>query len=386
MSAGDRRDGEEASESESESEITDAISATMLRLRVRAPFFATLCLFARFLSDRTIPTACTDGKDIYFNPAFFARLSPFQLDWAILHEVLHAALLHVSRRGERDPVRWNIAADVVVNGILAREARLEPAPGAIREPRLEHLPVEEIYDLLERDQLPVCPDCLRRMDRDGRPGWRSQLHEIESYWRDALHKAESLVSQGQGTAPAGLLRRLRRVTAPQIDWRTALWRFMVRTPVDFIGYDRRFLHTGLYLDALDGERVRAYVAVDTSGSISDALLATFLAEVNAILRTYPAMAMTLYYCDAALDGPHELNSGDIPPMPVGGGGTSFVPLFDAVAEQRQGLEETPCVYLTDGYGTFPRSPPPVPVLWVVTPGGLDSDTFPFGQVIRLRDL
>jgi hypothetical protein len=42
------------------------------------------------------------------------------------------------------------------------------------------------------------------------------------------------------------------------------------------------------------------------------------------------------------------------------------------------------VYLTDGFGTFPNETPDHPTLWVVTPGGLESENFPFGNVVRLR--
>ena len=43
----------------------------------------------------------------------------------------------------------------------------------------------------------------------------------------------------------------------------------MQTPNDFQGYDRRFIWNGLYIDALVGESVQVYVAIDTSGSISD---------------------------------------------------------------------------------------------------------------------
>ena len=41
-----------------------------------------------------------------------------------------------------------------------------------------------------------------------------------------------------------------------------------------------------------------------------------------------------------------------------------------------------CVYLTDGYGTFPDTVPKL-LLWVVTLGGLDLAQFPFGEAVRL---
>ena len=36
----------------------------------------------------------------------------------ILHEVLHAALQHTQRLKKRDLYTWNIAADIVVNGMI----------------------------------------------------------------------------------------------------------------------------------------------------------------------------------------------------------------------------------------------------------------------------
>ncbi|MDJ1171085.1 hypothetical protein PMG71_16775 [Roseofilum sp. BLCC_M154] len=39
--------------------------------------------------------------------------------------------------------------------------------------------------------------------------------------------------------------------------------------------------------------------------------------------------------------------------------------------------------MTDGYGNFPDSAPDYPILWVVTPGGLDLNHFPFGEAVRL---
>lgn len=44
------------------------LSATRLRLRMQSPFFATLALFARYYVTEAIPTAGTEGKNIYFNP------------------------------------------------------------------------------------------------------------------------------------------------------------------------------------------------------------------------------------------------------------------------------------------------------------------------------
>ena len=124
------------------------ISASLLRLRMRSPFFATLALFAKFIPTESMPTAATDGKDIFYNPDFLQSLTTPQQDGLILHEVLHAALLHVLRRGVRDKEAWNIAADIVVNGIICQQGYFKLPEGVIRDRNLEHLSVEEIYELL----------------------------------------------------------------------------------------------------------------------------------------------------------------------------------------------------------------------------------------------
>ena len=58
-------------------------------------------------------------------------------------------------------------------------------------------------------------------------------------------------------------------------------------------------------------------------------------------------------------------------------------LFRSVGEKESRFGQEVAVYLTDGYGTFPDGPPPVETLWVVTPGGLASEEFPFGKAVRL---
>jgi predicted metal-dependent peptidase len=352
------------------------VRGSLLRLRRDAPFFAALCLFARFVPSDDVPTACTDGRDVFYNPSFLAPLPSPQLDAVLLHEVLHAALSHPGRVRTREPVRWNVAADVVVNGIVAAQPGLTLPPGAVRAPELEHLSVEEVYELLDARAAAACPKCLRPGNHD--------IAELEAHWRRALSQAETIArGAGRGSLPAGLERLVREATAPRVDWRTQLWQFLARTPTDFGAFDRRFVHRGLYLEALEGESLRALIAVDTSGSVDAALLGTFLAEVRGVLGAYPHVKAELYYADAELYGPHDLDRRAPLPAPQGGGGTSFEPFFERV--DRDGSGETVLVYLTDGYGSFPSAKPSSPVLWVVPPGGAGDEDFPFGLVVRLLD-
>jgi predicted metal-dependent peptidase len=78
-------------------------------------------------------------------------LSTAQKDGLLLHEVLHAALMHIPRRGMRDTMLWNYAADIVTNGIIAQQGTFELPPGGLRDTKLEHLSVEEIDEILLKD-------------------------------------------------------------------------------------------------------------------------------------------------------------------------------------------------------------------------------------------
>jgi predicted metal-dependent peptidase len=126
------------------------------------------------------------------------------------------------------------------------------------------------------------------------------------------------------------------------------------------------------------------IAVDTSSSVDAGILTRFLSEVNEIVRLYPHLNAELFYADTSLYGPFGLSEALVE-APRGGGGTFFAPFFEHVAKSGEPGETTLLIYLTDGRGSFPRRAPKQPVLWVVTPGGLPSPDFPFGEVARLRD-
>jgi predicted metal-dependent peptidase len=187
----------------------------------------------------------------------------------------------------------------------------------------------------------------------------------------------------QGSTPASLQRELQTIKGGQLNWRHYLWRYLVRTPIDFRDFDRRFIGRRMYLETLEDETVFVAVAVDTSGSIDNQQVQSFLGEVRSILAAYPQLNCQLYYADAALHGPYALTPYSSLPTPIGGGGTDFRPFFAKLAQDHSPWATTVAVYLTDGYGSFPPQPPSFPVLWVVTPGGRDSTQFPFGETVRL---
>lgn len=387
-------------------QLDDLISATRIRLRRHSPFFAALALFAEIRFTEEVPIAATDGRILFFHPEGYGNLSPAERDAVFLHELLHAALLHPSRRGVREPELFNIAADIVVNGMVATEQSVALPKDAIRNKNLEQLSVEEVYELLQKKSKPPklpLADLLKPGSMDGESkekgkdqadsdhsanaGELQDLHNrstLEAQWKQAIQQAKVLASsQGQGNLPAGMQRHLGEIAEPQVDWRSMLWRYLVRTPTDFSGFDRRFLHQGLYLDHLEGEGVQVFCCIDTSGSIDDEQLELFLGELAGILSSYPMLDCKLWYADQECYGPYTITALRDIPRPKGGGGTNFRPFFKAAIDTWSGDQEAVCVYLTDGYGDFPSVSPQLPVLWVITPGGLSSEEIPYGEICRL---
>ena len=362
------------------------MSQAIMAIRARVPFFGTLLLHTDIRYTDRVPTAATDGRYLFMNPAFADQQTTPQLMGLLVHEVLHAALLHVPRGVRRQRRRWNVAADIVVNGIVD-DAGFELPKGPVRDDELKVYSVEEVYSCLppEQELTITLPANWEDLLEHGGAGSGNEA-QLSAGWKQALRQAAHVHRQGGGQLPAGLARAMGRITQPQVDWRTALWRFATRTPTDFEQFDRRFLHQRLYLETLEQESVTLSVCVDTSGSISEALLATFMGELRGITRVYPHVNAQLYYADAGLYGPYDLQEAVDRPRPEGGGGTSFVPFFEAIAQaRRRSVGRHVAVYFTDLYGDFPE-PPEHSTLWVVPPGGAPAADVPFGEVVRLREV
>jgi len=65
-----------------------------------------------------IPTACTNGKHLTYNPDWIGSLPSDVVKAIVLHEVAHVLFGHQLRCGSRDRRLWNIAADLEINGHL----------------------------------------------------------------------------------------------------------------------------------------------------------------------------------------------------------------------------------------------------------------------------
>ena len=376
--------------------FSEIVSKCKLQVRQECQFFGALMLFASMKKSDQIETAATDGKDIFFNEKFLKSLKSSEQNALMLHEVLHMALLHVSRRQSRNPHIWNIAADIVVNDLIIRNTKFKLPNGAIIEPEYADKSVEHIYEVLLKNnkykqyQLLISDVGQQAEDIEGMGLNAEEQQEIESYWRDKIQVLQNgdlneEGSSGQGNIPAGMSQEIEVFLEPEVDWRHALWRHVGKTPADFDDLDRRFLYRGLYLEGLLTEALEVSVCIDTSGSISRRLLDQFLGELKGILSSYPHVKCDLFFADCSVDGPYEIHSIEEMPPISGFGGTSFVPFFNYLEKNNDNLmgSHKVSIYFTDGYGDFPTTEPKDPTMWLVSKDGLKTSQFPFGEVVRI---
>ena len=383
-------------------ELFEYISATKIRLRKLSPFFAALSLYAEIDFSNEVQLAATNGKKIIFNPITYIQLPPSERDGLFLHELLHMALLHHLRRGVRDHYIFNIAADIVVNGMIVNEGNFKIPKYGIRDEDLEHLSVEEVYELIIKNNkkynlnlIDLINDEKDSEDKDSK-GKGNDLQtgisdlnteaEIRNYWKQAINDAK-LITKGscKKALPESFERNFGEVLEPEIDWKTKLWNFLVRTPTDFGEFDRRLIYSALYLENLEGESINVFCCIDTSGSISDYEIDKFMSEIKGIINAYPNLNCRLWYADHECYGPYNIDSMENVPEPKGGGGTDFAPFFEDITKKEFNNNEGVCIYLTDGYGYFPEKEPELPVLWVVIPGGAEREYFPFGEIVKLTN-
>jgi predicted metal-dependent peptidase len=185
------------------------------------PFFASLALRLKLIEDRSIETAFTDGVVIGFNPQFIGRLSVEETKWLVAHEVMHLACIHHTRRGKRDPGKWNIACDHAINGIL-NEAGFKTPAGVFLDYRYSGLSAEAVYDRLPEesegeDKAPPGPGQVRDAPVD--------IKQAQAQWQVNLAQAAQQ-AKAAGSLPESLARLVEKVLHPKVDWRVLLRHFV----------------------------------------------------------------------------------------------------------------------------------------------------------------
>lgn len=204
----------------------------------------------------------------------------------------------------------------------------------------------------------------------------SEAIDARSAWR-SRHAEASLVAIG--TAKGEMIAQLERRALSTVDWRTALRSFAPRAQERAPSYtrpDRRFPHR---IGEVPGRkrivrRPKLLVAIDTSASMTDEMLAAVAAELD---RLAAHAELTIAECDEEIQRVYAYE-GRLDRV-HGRGGTDLRPPFER--ELLRGFGAAGVVYFTDGLGPYPASAPSVPTLWVLS--GDHAFDCAWGQRVRL---
>jgi predicted metal-dependent peptidase len=361
------------------------ISKAKTALILDQPFFATLLLAMPMIEDNEQPTFATNGKVIKFNSDFINTLSHAELIFVLAHEMMHVVFQHSCRRGQREPMRYNMAADYIINEALAQDKVGAMPKGALYDTALTkagRYTTEGVYDLLPEGS----------GQGPGQPG--GALDHISDAAQDAagLAKAEQdaaidvrgaiNAAKAAGKFSKGIARLVGEFTEVRTDWAETLRNFFTaraKNEPSFARPKRRYLAEDLNLPSLAGEKLGTVaIAVDCSGSINENMLKLFEDNIRGILEdTSPARIKVLYF-DSAVSSQSDFESAqDFELKPTGGGGTAFAPVFAALVD----AEIECCVILTDLQCDDFGPCPDYPVLWACTER---NGKAPFGQIINIR--
>ena len=123
-----------------------------VKLLKNSPFFGTILLHTEYEITDAIETAATDGSTLLINEEWMCSQTEDNFNGVLLHETLHMALCHIDRTKDLENMMLaNIAADIVVNGII-KDNKISLPKEAIYDDDLKHLGVREIYSILKSKQ------------------------------------------------------------------------------------------------------------------------------------------------------------------------------------------------------------------------------------------
>jgi len=365
---------------EEEANQAERLMMGRVRLLLNKPFFGNLATRLVPIPTYKIPTAGTDGRRFYYNPAFLKHLSDNEVLFLCGHEVLHCVFDHFNRREDRNPQLYNMAGDYVINMVLADEqvGEVITTVPILLDYKYKNWTSEEVYDdLFENCQQPKQTlDFHFDFDSDGQDGDSTtgqsgdeqkdleeefgvgKLSEEEKkQLRDELKEAviEAANQAGAGNVPAGIDRMIKEWTEPKMDWRSVIRAQVescLKDDYTFMRPSRKSHSTNCILPGMSrAEKIEVACALDMSGSIGQQQATDFLSEVKGILDQYEDFELSVWCFDTEIynhakytpDNANEIDKYQL----QGGGGTDFEVNWKYMTEND--IEPKQFIMFTDGY-------------------------------------
>jgi predicted metal-dependent peptidase len=363
-------------------EVREKLITARVGLLLRASFFGNLATRLKLVNaDEWCGTAATDGRHFYYNSRFIDMLKPKEVEFLFGHEVLHCVYDHFGRRGDRDPMLFNVANDYAVNGDLKkhRVGEFITSVPCLYDSKYEGKSSEEIYDdLYENAEKINMSDLIDKLlddhldgegdsdsdsdddgdEKDGRGKKPKLSAEERQKIKDEIKEAvlaAAAASDGAGNLPAGVRRLIQDMTAPKMNWREFL-RMQLESTIKSDFTWMRASRRGWHMDAImpgmkNDEMIDIAISIDASGSMGADILRDILSETQGIMDSFPAYKLHVISFDTKVYNPATYDSENLDNLVDyeihGGGGTDFDCVFEYFKEND--IQPKRHIMFTDGY-------------------------------------
>ncbi|MBD3800104.1 MAG: hypothetical protein IE886_01395 [Campylobacterales bacterium] len=387
----------------SEKTAAEKLGKAKATLLLSSPYFGTLASRLELDTSDDIPGFLSNGLKLEYNPDYVEGLDAQECEFMLANGAMHAALAHERRQNGRMSWLWQLATDHAINAMLVQNGFALP-PQVNYDPRFEGMYAEAIYAQLkdeirneeysddERNDTGFNENNQRKRDElknaegDHDPDKKRPQMEVENSVDESLfehfEKAVRKMLEQQGDTPLGLERFFIPAKQSVVDWRSELAHALnrhLRSDYRMLPPSKKLLYSHIYLPSPTSETLDLVIAIDSSGSVDEALLGLFIAEVESLLETFTDYRIELIVCDAKVQSHCQFYPGEPLVFDLkGGGGTDFRPLFEWT--ERNAPMAPLLLYFTDCDGRFPDTEPSIDTIWV-TPE--TERTVPFGRVIPI---
>jgi predicted metal-dependent peptidase len=377
---------------------------TQVFLGKNAAFLGPLMCSMNFSWTTDIETACTNGINLWQNPYFFLNSSPKLRRAVLKHELWHPGLMHMIRRGDRDPEIWNYAGDIVINNMLDDEGEEFEGFSPWMDHSYDGWLTEAVYDdLIEHKNKfenllakfgafnwtnPISglgdkTDIVEPTDQDAK---KALEHTILNNVVSASHGAG--IGGGCGDMPGEVETMLKRFLSPKLPWEQILRNFFNElSNQDFRWARPNRRYSDVYLPSLmdDNQGLDHIIYyLDVSGSISDGDIIRFHSEFKYVKEMFEPEKMTMVQFDTRIQKEDVFLKEDKfeETHIIGRGGTDLVCVREHIIENNP----TAVVIFSDLCVTPMEPLPPgmnIPIIWVCLNN--TGVTVPHGQIIHIRE-
>lgn len=362
--------------------LTSRLTSIRMNTFLKTPFLGYILQRTSMIEDKMIHTAATEGLNIYYNPVFLENLADNEIQFVLLHELLHIVLHHPSRSEKKNHDQFNIACDIVVNDILLQYeydyGKLSPILGSQFNLNGVYATPELIYDKLDTKltKLSVIEHHLWRVLTE------TEENHIKHVIKDAIKEFPEI--NKEDWIRKVVLQNYR----PKVPWKSVLNRLLIENMFDynFQKTDKRFEDILLPDYAPTTLTLKdVWFIIDVSGSMKNELY-DVLNECVHVIKMYPNIEISLSFFSTIVTEPKKLrNINDFESITKhmkSTGGTSFSVIFEKLKIYYPIRKPKALVIMTDGLAEYPKSTESlgIPVFWVVTNFHQKP---PFGHVIYI---